>query len=220
MSQHDMDIANQAAADLRADLNNALQALASTSSGTSAPATQYANQFWYETDTGKLFMRNEANSADIAIGLMNQSVGKFQLLSATYIVSGNESSGITEIGSLQVATSSALVTGSNTLGFLISPTNFKTAVDSLISTSGIGVSQTWQDVSGSRAVSTAYQNTTGKPIQINVDTNADVTLQLSSDNSTYISVGTTLNGVTAIVPDDHYYKVNGSGTIGYWAELR
>ena len=220
MSQHDMDIANQAAADLRADLNNALQALASTSSGTSAPATQYANQFWYETDTGKLFMRNEANSADIAIGLMNQSVGKFQLLSATYIVSGNESSGITEIGSLQVATSSALVTGSNSLGFLISPTNFKTAVNSLISTAGIGVSQTWQDVSGSRAVSTAYQNTTGKPIQINVDTNADVTLQLSSDNSTYISVGTTLNGVTAIVPDDHYYKVNGSGTIGYWAELR
>ena len=37
MSQHDMDIANQAAADLRADLNNALQALASTSSGRAVP---------------------------------------------------------------------------------------------------------------------------------------------------------------------------------------
>jgi hypothetical protein len=220
MSQHDMDIANQAAADLRADLNNALQALASTSSGTAAPTTPYANQLWYETDTGKLYIRNEANSSNITIALMDQSATAFKLFEDVHIVTGDESSTITQKGQLKGATSSELTTGTDTKYYLISPANFKTAVDTLVATKGIGVSQTWQDMSGSRAVSTVYQNTTGKPIMVNVDTNADVTLQLSADNSTYISVGTTLNGVSAVVPNNHYYKVNGSTTVGYWAELR
>lgn len=219
MSQHDMDIANQAAAALRADLNNALQALASTSSGTSVPSTTYPNQFWYETDTGILFFRNEANSANITVGLMNQSTNFFNLHQFTRVYDGNESS-YTEIGSLQRVASASLINGTDTKGGLVAPNHFKTAVDTLVATKGIGVSQTWQDMSSSRAVSTVYQNTTGKPIQVNVDTNADVVLQLSADNSTFISVGTTLNGVTAIVPSNHYYKVNGSATIGYWAELR
>tara|TARA_R100001443_G_scaffold106735_1_gene116277 strand:+ start:537 stop:1196 length:660 start_codon:yes stop_codon:yes gene_type:complete len=219
MSQHDMDIANQAAAALRADLNNALQALASTSSGTAAPSTTYPNQFWYETDTGYLYFRNEANSANILVGLMNQSTNYFNIHQQARVFDGNESS-YTEVGSLQRVGSATLAAGVSTHGGLITGANFKAAVDTLIATTGIGTSQTWQDVSSSRAVSTVYQNTTGKPIQVNVDTNADVVLQLSADNSTYISVGTTLNGVTAIVPDDHYYKVNGSATVGYWAELR
>jgi hypothetical protein len=62
MSQHDFDIANQGFAGFRSDLNTALQALASLSSGTAAPATTYANQLWYETDTDTLWLRNEANS--------------------------------------------------------------------------------------------------------------------------------------------------------------
>jgi len=219
MSQHDMDIANQAAADLRADLNNALQALASTSSGTSAPTTPYANQFWYETDTGYLYFRNEANSANILVGLMNQSTNYFNIHQQARVFDGNESS-YTEIGSFQRVGASTLSAGTSTHGGLITGANFKTAVDTLIAGTGLGNSQTWQDVSSSRAVSTVYQNTTGKPIQVNVDTNADVVLQVSADNSTYISVGTTLNGVSAIIPNNHYYKVNGSGTVGYWAELR
>jgi len=220
MSQHDMDIANQAAADLRADLNNALQALASTSSGTSAPTTPYANQLWYDTSKNVLYLRNEANSSDIPLGYIDQASSDFEIYHTTSIISGNASTGITLHGNLSVASSASLTSGTSPLGQLISPANFKTAVDTLVATTGIGNSQTWQDVSSSRAVSTVYQNTTGKPIQVNVDTNADVVLQVSSDNSTYISVGTTLNGVSAIIPNNHYYKVNGSGTVGYWAELR
>lgn len=220
MSQHDMDIANQAAADLRADLNNALQALASTSSGTSAPTTPYANQLWYDTSKNVLYLRNEANSSDIPLGYIDQASSEFEIYNNTSIISGNAATGITLHGNLSVASSASLTNGTSPFGQLISPANFKTAVDTLVATTGIGNSQTWQDVSSSRAVSTVYQNTTGKPIQVNVDTNADVVLQVSSDNSTYISVGTTLNGVSAIIPNNHYYKVNGSGTVGYWAELR
>lgn len=73
MSQHDFDIANQTFPATRTDLNNALQALASTSSGTSAPSTTYANQFWYDTANNKLYIRNEDNDANIEIMVLDQT---------------------------------------------------------------------------------------------------------------------------------------------------
>ncbi|URF02961.1 phage tail protein [Cupriavidus campinensis] len=70
MSQHDMVIDNQAGAAFRADLNNALQAVATNQSGGSAPVTTYAYQFWADTSAGLLRMRNAANSAWVTIGLL------------------------------------------------------------------------------------------------------------------------------------------------------
>lgn len=75
MSQHDFDIANQGFAAFRADLNNALKALGSLSSGTAEPATTYANQLWYETDTNTLHIRNEANSAWLDLMVIDQTTG-------------------------------------------------------------------------------------------------------------------------------------------------
>ena len=51
MSQHDMVIANQSFPNTRSDLNSALQALASTNVGTSAPSTVYAGQIWIDSTT-------------------------------------------------------------------------------------------------------------------------------------------------------------------------
>jgi len=68
MSQHDFSIANQTAANARSDINNALQALASLSSGATAPSTTYANQLWYDTANNQIKMRNEANSDWIVLG--------------------------------------------------------------------------------------------------------------------------------------------------------
>lgn len=70
MSQHDMDLANAAGASFRADLNLALAALVSNSSGATAPATTFAYQFWADTTTGLLKQRNAANSAWITIGTL------------------------------------------------------------------------------------------------------------------------------------------------------
>jgi hypothetical protein len=61
--QGDQSIANQAGAATRSDLNNELQALVSNSSGSSAPSTTYAYQFWADTTNGVLKQRNAANSA-------------------------------------------------------------------------------------------------------------------------------------------------------------
>jgi hypothetical protein len=75
MSQNDFDIANQSASSARSDINNALKALASLSSGSSAPSTTYANQFWYETDQNVLRIRNEANTAWLDFMYIDQSTG-------------------------------------------------------------------------------------------------------------------------------------------------
>ena len=63
MSQHDFVIDNQSFPATRTDLNAAILAVASNSSGATAPTTTYANQFWYDTSTDILKVRNEANSA-------------------------------------------------------------------------------------------------------------------------------------------------------------
>tara|TARA_R110002020_G_scaffold43261_9_gene126017 strand:- start:2702 stop:3013 length:312 start_codon:yes stop_codon:yes gene_type:complete len=51
MAQHDLDIANQGFSAFRTDLNNALVALGSTSSGTSAPSSPQSGQLWVDTTT-------------------------------------------------------------------------------------------------------------------------------------------------------------------------
>ena len=61
MAQHDYVIDNSTGANVRADINNVLQAIASNNSGSSAPSTTYAFQFFANTTTSKLQIRNSAN---------------------------------------------------------------------------------------------------------------------------------------------------------------
>ena len=67
MAQHDGVISNASGAAVRADLNNALAALITNSSGATSPATTYAYQWWADTTTGQLKLRNSSNSAWITI---------------------------------------------------------------------------------------------------------------------------------------------------------
>ena len=94
----------------------------------------------------------------------------------------------------------------------------------------IGAAQTWQDVKASRAVGTSYQNTTGKPIQIAASftgSNSEY-FEASTDGTTWVKVGympkragsQTQGTVNAIIPDQHYYRYNGTNVIDFWSELR
>jgi len=74
MSQNDFVIANQTASSARADINSALQALASNSLGSSAPSTTYAGQFWFDSANDKLKIRNEGNSAWLDFADVGSSV--------------------------------------------------------------------------------------------------------------------------------------------------
>lgn len=73
MSQHDFNIANQGFPAFRTDLNDALGALGTNSSGATAPTTTFANQFWYDTANNQLKQRNEDNDAWIVVAEYNQT---------------------------------------------------------------------------------------------------------------------------------------------------
>jgi hypothetical protein len=77
MATHDYDIANQTSASFRSDLNNALMAIVSTNSNATAPTTTYANMLWYDTANNQIKKRNEANSAWITLGTIDETAGTF-----------------------------------------------------------------------------------------------------------------------------------------------
>lgn len=67
MAQHDYSIANQTFPSTRSDINNALSAIASINSGTSAPSTTFAGMLWYDTTNGVIKQRNAADSAWVTL---------------------------------------------------------------------------------------------------------------------------------------------------------
>jgi hypothetical protein len=92
MAQHDMNIANQGFPATRADLNNALQALVSNSSGATEPSTTFANQWWYDTTNNKMYIRNEANNAWIEVFTLDQTSNEWQL--TTGVIQAKDSDGL------------------------------------------------------------------------------------------------------------------------------
>jgi hypothetical protein len=68
-----MDIANQTFPNFRSDLNSALQALASTNVGASAPATPYDGQLWLDNSATPTLLKRYvlATTTWITIGYMN-----------------------------------------------------------------------------------------------------------------------------------------------------
>ena len=62
MSQNDMTIDNSTGANVRADINSAIQALATNNSGSSAPSTTFATQFFADTNAGIMKLRNTSNN--------------------------------------------------------------------------------------------------------------------------------------------------------------
>ena len=136
MSQHDLNIANQTAANARADINNALQALGSNSSGSSAPSTTYANMHWYDTSSNILKQRSEADDAWISIGYFDQSTNAFKILDDTMVVN---TSG-TQTGLIGDQATSSWQAGTGTTQSLVSPANVKASVlaNSVSLTTGTG----------------------------------------------------------------------------------
>jgi len=77
MAQHDYNLANQSGADFRADLNNALAAIATVNSGATEPSTTFAHQLWVDTANSVLKIRNAANSDWITFGVSISSSNVF-----------------------------------------------------------------------------------------------------------------------------------------------
>ena len=90
----------------------------------------------------------------------------------------------------------------------------------------LGVSQTYQDVTASRALATNYTNTTGKPIWVMCANNAAVTGGIYGIvGGVTLPRGYAVNGNSDdwtgfIVPDGVVYQINSSSALTLWVELR
>jgi hypothetical protein len=131
-------------------------------------------------------------------------------------------------GVVELATNAEVQTGTDTT---------RAVTPSGLSASSLGMGQTWQSVTGSRAAATNYTNSTGRPIQVVVCgqsaftggssamsiTVAGVVVATRTNNE---STGSSYQGSTgplsAIVPNGAIYRVDGitgSLTISSWVEL-
>ena len=228
MAQHDYNIANQTAANARTDINNVLSAIATNNSGTSAPSTTFANQWWYDTDAFILYIRANGNDAWIPVAYLDQTGDNFRILDDTQVVN---TSG-TQTGLLGDQATATWETGTGTTESLVSPAKVAASATEVVGNYALGVDQTWQDMTSSRAFNTTYQNTTGRPIFIGVSAivsgNATMSLLVSpnSDMSSSIIAGRTSDindptGINVIIPNNIYYKASVASASGlYWAELR
>jgi hypothetical protein len=162
-----------------------------------------------------------------------QSIGTVTSVDATVpaflAVTGNP---VTTSGTLTIAYSGTAlpaanggtsVTSAGTSGNLLT-SNGTTWVSS--PNTAIGVGQTWQDVTSSRANATTYTNSTGRSIfvsaLINLASNQSQNLQVSGVVADAASTGTgiVINvSLKAVVPPGATYILSG-GLNGYWAELR
>ena len=108
----DVEIANQGFAAFRQDLNDVLEDITTLHSGTAAPSTTYANQWWYETDTDKLYIRNEDNDAWIEILTLDQANDHLASLGASITLDGTGNVSI-DSGDFTVDTSTLHVDSTN-----------------------------------------------------------------------------------------------------------
>ena len=105
------------------------------------------------------------------------------------------------------------------------------AVDGTLLTGiGLGVGQTWQDVTASRIKDTAYYNSTGKSIFVSIfchtpSGSASPALQVNTGTGYVYSgnAGGAYNTIYTVVPNGAYYKLisyGGTNSIMLWTELR
>lgn len=136
MSQHDFDIANQTASNARADINNALKALVTLSSGASAPSTTYAYMLWLDTNTNAgsdvsaLKIRSSADDAWITLAFVDSNTDNLAYAANKDVINTN---GVVQ-GNLSNQTTGTWETGTGTTETLVSPAKIKAAIDANVPT--------------------------------------------------------------------------------------
>ena len=129
MSQHDFNIANQGFPAFRSDLNNALAALATLSSGGTAPSSTYAGQLWLDTaaDPSVLKVRNADDDAWISVLELNQTSDTltkvYGLVIGTDVQAYDADTAKTDTAQTYTASQRGTVTTDNDGSFDMSATN-------------------------------------------------------------------------------------------------
>jgi hypothetical protein len=193
--------------------------------------TQVANTAYVKAEITSLSLGNMSTQAKTAVDITGGTiVGITDLtvadggtgrstLTANAVLVGNGTSGI---NSVAPSTSGNVLTSNGTAWASTAPLG------------GVGKSgTTWTNVSGSRAIGTAYTNNNAYPIQVNagitaggINTTTTATLTVGGVTvaSNKVTVGNNIGSdcicsVSAIIPPSASYTLTGAGTLSYWAEL-
>ena len=168
---------------------------------------------------------NNTFASPAAIGNATPNTGAFTTLSATAVTATSITGLTTPLSRAQGGTGlSAAGTANNVL--TSDGTNWVSSTNQ-----AIGVGQTYQDVTSSRAFATTYTNSTGKPITLNVRCNSNTQVNYSA-----IVSGVTVNIIKhlasdaitqavncLIIPSGSTYSVTATGGTplnATWIELR
>lgn len=84
----------------------------------------------------------------------------------------------------------------------------------------IGVNQTWQNLTASRAAETIYTNTTGKPIQVAINYNGNNAYFDIGGVEIYMPDWDAFGFVFFIIPNGTTYRIRNQVGINSWSELR
>jgi len=176
-----------------------------------------AGDFYTATESDARYAQITNNGSDYNIATFRNNI---QVYSKTETYNKTEVDAKTTVAS----TTQAQVGTSNTV--LMTPLR----TEEWGTANVLGIGQTWQNVTASRASGTTYTNTTGKPIMVSVYsqvfTNSRAILSAYVDGlNIQVSLNhTTDTGVASvcfIAPDASTYSVTSTDTpIAMWAELR
>jgi len=148
----DYSLANQSGANFRSELNSILAAIVSQNSGSTAPSTTYAFQWWIDTGVSPalLKLRNAANDAWITVG--DVTAANLGLLTSTTAASTYLAlAGGTVTGNLEIGTAGSLTfEGSTANAFettlaVTDPTADRTVTlpDASLTVAGINLNQSF-----------------------------------------------------------------------------
>lgn len=158
-------------------------------------------------------------------------------------ITGGSITGITDLTVADGGTGASSITansvilgnGSSALsGNLVAPgtsgnvlkSNGTTWTSAAESESGIGIGQTWQNMTSSRSFGSSYTNSTSKSIMVAITSTAGSGTTMAATvggvlvQTNGVHAATELNTLTFIVPPSTSYSVASTETLNNWAELR
>lgn len=142
-------------------------------------------------------------------------------LSATYAIT------TLDAGNLVLAADGTLKTSTRKAGVVENDLVVRGADGYPTNNNAIGVGQTWQDMTNSRAPNVAYQNTTNRPVQYMVGANSLDGVEISSDGLVWSAIvsGAAADGVkvSPVLPVGWYIrakKVDATSALYSWWELK
>jgi len=192
-------------------------------------STKIATTAFVQTKVGTLGTMSTQNATAVAItggtitGITDLTVADggtgASSITANSVVLGNGTSALS--GNLVAPSTSGNILTSN-----------GTTWTSATPAGGLGVSQTWQNVTSSRALATTYTNNTGKPIQVAISAGngtSSNTMTVTCNSLAILTAKVVYSAeggnvpFTFIVPNLGTYSIaqsGSSGTIATWYELR